>query len=195
MDHAFGVERPHETNVIHMLRQVWVERRHFDSTLAVFLELPGGRQQRRIAIGELAWYLAEALRKLLALVLLERRFRIECIDMAGSADHIEKDDGFGFRREMRRLGRERIHPHLAESFTLEQILERQRTEPVGGARQHVAARHRRPDMFRGCRQIHSDSSGPGRNPPKARLVSRIARLIASQPAWARAPAPVYKRAS
>src|SRR5579859_1376597 len=95
------------------------QRRDLDSALPVLLELPRRGQQRRVAIGELAGNFAETLRKLLPLVFLQRRFRIESIDMAGCAYHEEEDHRLGFRREVLRLGRERILARGGEVLSLQ----------------------------------------------------------------------------
>ena len=112
---AVGVEAADEADVVHALRDVREQRRDVAPALAVFLELPGTPQQRRIALRELADDRAVALGQRLAVELLERRLRVERVDLARPADHEQEDDRLRLRREVRRLRRERIDALAAAS--------------------------------------------------------------------------------
>ena len=62
------------------------------------------------------------------------------------------------------LARERIHPRLgavpSRSSSYSSAIA---PKPCAGSRKDVAPCQRGPDMFRGCRRIHCDSTGPDKN--------------------------------
>ena len=77
-------------DVVHAVGQVRHQVGHFQAGLAVLAETARAGQQRRIALGELADRLAEALGQRLAVVLFQRGFGVEQVDVAGAADHEER---------------------------------------------------------------------------------------------------------
>ena len=134
--------------IVHALRDVRKQRRDLPAALAVLLELPGTRQQRRVAFGELADDGAVAGRQRLAVVFFERGFGVESVHLAGPADHEQEDDGFRLGREMRRLGGQRIHALCcSRGRRVKQRSQRDGAESVSRADQNVAARYRRPEMM------------------------------------------------
>ena len=71
----------------------------------MLLERARAGQQRRVALGELADGLAEALRQRLAVLLRQLRLGVEQVDVAGPADHEQEDDPLGLGREVRLAAR------------------------------------------------------------------------------------------
>ena len=109
MHGAVGIKTAHETKVVDTLREMREQRGDFASALPVLLEFPRTLQQRRIALGELADDRAVARRQRLPVVLLERRLGIERVHLARRSHHEKEDHRFGFRRQLLRLRRKRIH--------------------------------------------------------------------------------------
>jgi hypothetical protein len=146
VDRALGVEVADEADVVNALRDIWEQRRDFAATLAVLLECPRAAKDRIVALGELADDLAEAFRQALAVHLVERRLRIECVDLARAADHEKEDDGLRFRGEVRRFRRERIH---ACGGSGQHGGKRDRAKAVSGTNEDVAASNGFADVLRG----------------------------------------------
>src|SRR5258708_5599368 len=142
MHRAIGVEAADETKIVDAARNVRKKSRDLASALTIPLELPGASEKRRIALGELADHGPVTGRQRLSIVFLERGFWIEGIDLARTANHEEENDGFGFSGIVLRLGGERVDPIGRISAGRQLRGERQRSESVGGAHQHVAERYR-----------------------------------------------------
>lgn len=102
------MHRADERDIIHAFRRMGQQVGDFHAAPAVFLEAPFGTQKLRIIGHELILRFAEFLRPLLTVELIQQRFGIKRLDMAGAARHEQEDYGLRFGRMMRRLGGKRI---------------------------------------------------------------------------------------
>ena len=158
-------ERSDETDVIDMPGDVGEKLRDRQSALAVASELPRRAQDRVGAVRELAPDRAEALRQRLARVPVEHRLGIERVHRTGRADVEDEDDRVGRGTEVRPLGAERIRRGLGQSGPGQQVLQCERAESIGRAKQQVAPRS---CAAGGCaarvgRRIHCGSARRARN--------------------------------
>ena len=119
------------------LRQVLPQFAHRDPALAGRAELPG-RGEEVAARGELHPRTFEG--GWLAVVLLQRRFRIEEVDMRRSAVHEEKDDPLGAWLEVRLLHREGVRRAFSSRLVLgvEQVRKGQSSEAEAPGPEQVA---------------------------------------------------------
>jgi len=134
-----GVHRPDDGDVVGVLRQSREEIAHDLSRLPMRPELEGGAEQSRSPLNE-GEPLAgdQLLRNRLSVVLVERRFGIEEIELRWAPGHEEVDDplGLGGNRDgERRLPRPfreggQRHPANSKSRLLEEMATRHRAPLV-----------------------------------------------------------------
>ena len=117
------------------------ELRELGAGLAVALEGEGRSEQpgRPLDEGEPFPFGNELRRNLLAVVLLQRRFVIEEIELRRGTGHEQVNDPFGLRREMRCTGSQRAVGDLRQQPFVEQGRQRQAADAEAGLLEEVAA--------------------------------------------------------
>ncbi len=135
---ALRVHAADHAQAVGMPRQIRINLRHVDSGLAVLRETIWALHGHVLRLAAHEGVLRFPNRDRLAVILRQRRFRIEEIDMRRSAIHEQEDHRLRFRREMRRARRERVRA-AEHSIRAEQRLQRQPAESGSGLLKDVAA--------------------------------------------------------
>jgi hypothetical protein len=142
--------------LVHVLADVRENFRHLDPALPVLLERERAGHQRAwkaLPDNHVSGHLAV---DRFAGVLGERGFWIPRVHLAGSAAHEQRNHGLRAGREVRRLGRVRIHAHRGsaaggvdtggeQSLLLQQVRQRESADASAGSKQEIAAV---PEMLR-----------------------------------------------
>ena len=142
---VFGERSDHRTDHTQVVGTVLADRRKQrtdrQATLAVLFERPG-RLQHLADIVELGRLDLEDPVRILAMEFLQRRLRVEGVDLRGSSIHVEKYDPLGFCRKMSDL---RIERSRSSGGRLAGEHRRQgnATEAVSGLHQHFPTGRRR----------------------------------------------------
>src|SRR5215831_6968467 len=97
--------RVHKCKLVYFRTEVRKDLRNILSALSILLEFENARQDRtRPAIVD-----ADIAAQNLARIFFQRRLVVKGIDLADSAGHEERDDGFRARLEMRSLWRKGVN--------------------------------------------------------------------------------------
>ena len=135
-----GVHRPYDAEIVDTLPDIREDFTDLDTALAELAELEWRRERGAGAALRLQrdWYR-------LSCEFGERGLRIEGIHMRCAAVHEQVQDAFGFGRQRRRLGSERIHSsaelrRLKPAAAMQSRTQGHHAHSHAAARQHFASR-------------------------------------------------------
>ena len=134
MDHAVGVARADQRDVVGVRVQVRHEVRHVHPRLAILAPLAVAAQAERVALEELAVNLAEAGRQRLRVEPVQERLGVEQVHLARAAGHEQENAALGLGREMARPGSQRAGRRAGRASR----------EPAGPPGRAARTRSRRP---------------------------------------------------
>src|SRR5215471_11728852 len=122
MREALVVARPDHRQVVRSLRCMRKEIRYPEPRLAVLLECPLRSENDRVAkLAVLEILVSEAVRRMLAVKLVQQRLGVVRIDLARAALHEKRDHAFGGGREMRGFRSQRARGFSSRTRTVEEI--------------------------------------------------------------------------
>ena len=142
MGKSFVITGAHDGEIVHVLRGVRKQVGHLYAGLTVLFEGALGAEDYGVAkFAVLKIFVAEAVRRMLAVQFRQQRFWIVGVHLAGAALHEEGDDTLGAGGQRRLFGRERVLAvRRRGAVLLEHVHGGKPTDPHTGILQEAATR-------------------------------------------------------
>ena len=138
VDHAIGIARSNQRDIVGVGVQVRHEVRHVHSRLPILAPLAVAAQAERVGFEKLAVDLAEARRQRLRVEPVQERLGVEQVHLARAAGHEQKNAALGLGRQVARPGSQRTGGRRGPCVACQQIGQPEQAEPAAGDLEELA---------------------------------------------------------
>ena len=181
MDHAIGITRSDQRDIVGVSVQVRDQVRHVHSRLPILAPLAVAAQAERVGLEKLAVNLAEAGRQRLRVEPVQERLGVEQIHLARAAGHEQENAALGLgRQDGPALASQRPGGSRRPRFATQQIGQPEQPEPASGDLQEFATAARAKRLRAGT-AVEGEAGTFLRSLIDVRTRSRVSRNRADQP--------------